>query len=52
VIRVADLFAGAGGMSTGCLLAAEARGERVELVAVNHWPVSVETHTRNHPEAR
>lgn len=52
MIRVADLFAGAGGMSTGCLLAAEARGERVELVAVNHWPVSVATHTANHPEAR
>lgn len=52
MISVADLFAGAGGMSTGCLLAAEARGERVELVAMNHWPIAVETHTRNHPEAR
>lgn len=52
MIRVADLFAGAGGMSTGCLKAAEARGEQVELVAVNHWPISVATHTVNHPEAR
>lgn len=52
VIRVADLFAGAGGCSTGCLKAATARGQRVELVAVNHWPIAVETHMRNHPEAR
>jgi DNA (cytosine-5)-methyltransferase 1 len=49
---VVDLFAGAGGCSTGLLQAATKRGERVELVAVNHWPTAVETHTRNHPEAR
>lgn len=52
MIIAADLFAGAGGCSTGLLKAAEARGERVDLVAVNHWPISVETHTRNHPAAR
>jgi DNA (cytosine-5)-methyltransferase 1 len=52
VIHVADLFAGAGGCSTGLLMAATDRGERVDLVAVNHWPTAVETHTRNHPEAR
>lgn len=52
MIHVADLFAGAGGCSTGLLMAATDRGERVDLVAVNHWPIAVETHTRNHPEAR
>lgn len=51
-MKAVDLFAGAGGCSTGLLQAATKRGERVELVAVNHWPISVETHTRNHPEAR
>lgn len=51
-MRAVDLFAGAGGCSTGLLQAATKRGERVELVAVNHWPRAVETHTVNHPEAR
>lgn len=49
---VADLFAGAGGCTTGCLEAADARGVQVRVVAVNHWPTAVETHTRNHPEAQ
>lgn len=47
-----DLFAGAGGCSTGLLAAATSRGERVQLTAVNHWPTAVETHTRNHPQAQ
>jgi DNA (cytosine-5)-methyltransferase 1 len=24
----------------------------MELVCVNHWPVAIDTHSRNHPEAR
>lgn len=51
-LQVADLFAGAGGCTTGCMEAAENRGVRVNVVAVNHWPIAVETHTRNHPAAR
>jgi DNA (cytosine-5)-methyltransferase 1 len=51
-ISVADLFAGAGGCTTGCLDAAQRRGIRADVVAVNHWPVAVATHTVNHPEAR
>lgn len=39
-----DLFAGAGGFSTGAMLA----GCRV-LWAANHWPTAVEWHTANHP---
>lgn len=39
-----DLFAGAGGFSTG----ATAAGVDV-LLAANHWPVAVEAHAANHP---
>ena len=51
-ITVADLFCGAGGSSTGAARAIAEMGGRMELVAVNHWPVAVETHQLNHPEAR
>ena len=45
-IRAIDLFAGAGGTSTG------ARMVGVNVVcALNHWPVAVATHAINHPEA-
>ena len=49
---VADLFCGAGGSSTGAERAIALTGRRMELVAVNHWPVAVETHQLNHPTAR
>lgn len=52
MIRAADLFCGAGGASTGLARACEALGERVELLAVNHWDLAVETHAANHPWAR
>lgn len=51
-LEVADLFAGAGGCTTGALQAADARGLQLRVTAVNHWPTAVETHTQNHPEAR
>jgi DNA (cytosine-5)-methyltransferase 1 len=51
-IRAADLFAGAGGMSTGLVTACLAAGVDVDLIAVNHWPTAVQTHTVNHPRAR
>lgn len=44
-ITVTDLFAGAGGSSTGMTAA----GLRV-VTAVNHWPVAVATHQANHPD--
>lgn len=44
-ITATDFFAGAGGSSTGLAAA----GIRVELAA-NHWPVSVATHEKNHPD--
>ncbi|RJQ10893.1 MAG: hypothetical protein C4551_01935 [Bacillota bacterium] len=49
---VADLFCGAGGSSTGAEKAIRAIGGEMVLVAVNHWPVAVETHQKNHPTAR
>ncbi len=52
VFRAADLFCGAGGASTGLVRACEAFGVRLELLAVNHWSIAVETHTLNHPQVR
>jgi DNA (cytosine-5)-methyltransferase 1 len=51
-LRMADLFCGAGGTSTGAAQAARSLGYAVELTAVNHWDRAVATHTANHPEAR
>ena len=51
-ILVADLLCGAGGSSTGCQRALADLGLEMELVAVNHWPVAIDTHQRNHPAAR
>lgn len=51
-LRVADLFCGAGGTSTGLARAAEQSGRAVELLAVNHWEIAVATHAANHPGAR
>ncbi len=43
-MKAADLFAGAGGFSTGARLAG------VPVVwAANHWPAAVQVHARNHP---
>lgn len=50
-IEAADLFCGGGGSSTGLVEACKALSKKVDLVAVNHWPRAVETHTRNHPWA-
>lgn len=51
-ILVADLLCGAGGSSTGAARALADLGLEMELVCVNHWPVAIETHTKNHPQAR
>lgn len=49
---VADLFCGAGGSSTGAQRALRALGQEMVLTCLNHWPTAIETHQRNHPEAR
>lgn len=44
-MRAADLFAGAGGFSTGAVKAG------CEVVfAANHWPAAVNVHKANHPD--
>lgn len=50
-IEVVDLFAGAGGASTGITRAVKAMGRELELTAVDQWPIALETHRRNHPQA-
>jgi DNA (cytosine-5)-methyltransferase 1 len=51
-IRAIDLFCGAGGTSTGLQLAASGLGRRLRLTAINHWPLAIESHAANHPDAR
>lgn len=51
-LKVADLFCGAGGTSSGARQAIQAAGRRMDLVAVNHWERAIETHSRNHPDAQ
>lgn len=51
-IIAADLFCGAGGTSTGVHMAAAEAGVKLDLTAINHWDVAIETHSQNHPAAR
>jgi DNA (cytosine-5)-methyltransferase 1 len=51
-LKIADLFCGAGGTTTGAMQAINALGRDVEFVAVNHWPVAIATHEANHPNVR
>lgn len=51
-LLVADLFCGAGGSSEGARRFLESSGFRMKLVAINHNPVAIDTHSRNHPAAR
>jgi len=51
VLRMADLFCGAGGTSTGASRAVQACGYRPMLTAVNHNRVAIATHKANHPDA-
>lgn len=48
-LKVVDLFCGAGGTGTGIARACEAREQGLDLLAINHWGVAVETHSANHP---
>ena len=47
----ADQFCGGGGTSTGLALACRERSIAPKLYALNHWPIALETHRRNHPWA-
>jgi DNA (cytosine-5)-methyltransferase 1 len=50
-IKAADLFCGAGGSSTGLRQACEVLGLTLDLIAVNHWDIAIDTHSANHPDA-
>jgi DNA (cytosine-5)-methyltransferase 1 len=54
-LHVVDLFAGAGGMSTGIVNAAQklgyTPGEDLHLAAINHDEDAIATHETNHPWA-
>lgn len=45
VLNAIDFFAGAGGFSHGV----ESSGVATVRLAINHWPVAIETHKLNHP---
>jgi site-specific DNA-cytosine methylase len=51
-LQVVDLFCGAGGMSTGLADAAKLMNLDLNLVAINHWPTAIATHSANHPDQR
>jgi DNA (cytosine-5)-methyltransferase 1 len=52
VIQLLDTFCGAGGSSTGAIMAIEEMGKTPALTCVNHNPQAIATHTVNHPWAR
>lgn len=52
VYTFVDLLCGAGGTSSGAMLAAEDLGLEVDLACVNHWNIAIATHKVNHPGAR
>jgi len=51
-VYAVDLFAGAGGTSTGLALACKQLSRKIDLTAINHWQKAIETHSLNHPWAK
>lgn len=51
-IRAADLFCGAGGTSTGLAQACAELRSDLDLVAINHWTIAIDTHSANHPDVK
>jgi DNA (cytosine-5)-methyltransferase 1 len=47
-----DLFCGAGGETTGMIEAFKEAGKEYEMLAINHWDIAIETHSKNHPEVK
>ncbi len=52
LLLVTDLFCGAGGTSTGILKAGFLLRRNMQLLAINHWPSAIATHSLNHPHVR
>lgn len=51
-VEGADLFCGAGGTSEGMVQAANELAINLNLLAINHWPVAINSHSLNHPTVR
>jgi DNA (cytosine-5)-methyltransferase 1 len=51
-IKGADLFCGAGGTTTGAKQAFKRLEILTEILAINHAPLAIRTHSHNHPEER
>jgi DNA (cytosine-5)-methyltransferase 1 len=51
-ILASDHYCGGGGTSTGLVEACRELGIEVDLLAINHWQVAIDTHTKAHPWAR
>jgi site-specific DNA-cytosine methylase len=51
-LEVTDLFCGGGGTSTGILRAGFKLRRNIQLLAINHWPTAIQTHSLNHPNVR
>ena len=49
MIKIADLYSGAGGASCGLRNACHHLGLHYQLTAINHWEVAIATHTANFP---
>ncbi len=47
-IRAVDMFCGAGGTTSGLAQACAELGIGLELLAINHWQVAIDTHSTNH----
>jgi len=50
-LSVVDMFCGAGGESTGIMQMAMEKDIKVDLYAINHWDIAIETHSANYPGA-
>lgn len=48
LITAVDMFCGAGSTSSGVRPACAERGVRLQLTAINHWSLAIETHSANH----
>src|SRR5574341_390255 len=51
-LKAADLYCGAGGTSSGLVAACRELGVDLDLLAINHWEIAIETHSANHPYAK
>ena len=51
-MKIADLFCGAGGSTTGIDQALKRMGRQGIILAINHWTVAIQTHQANNPSVQ